>query len=240
MVRIAICDDIRYYVETMSVIIQNWAEERCLNLQLEVFESGEEVLLAAEEGGDFYAVFMDIELTGISGIEAAAGLRKMDRYTNVVFVSQYDNYFRQMFEIYPCYYIEKPISEKKVFQILDRIMEEHRYIYAMYDFSFKRCNHQILLRKVLYFSSERRRIRVIMEDCREYVFYKKLDMIEQQLADYEVEFIRIHKSFLVNSRQVEQFYADHVTMSNGERLSISREHRESVSSFHKNILAARC
>lgn len=234
MVRIAVCDDVLHYVEALSAMIRRWAWEKHLNLQLETFQSGEEVLWAAEEKGSFHAVFMDIELTGMSGIETAVALRQMDRYMNIVFVSQYDNYFRQMFEIYPCYYIEKPISEKRLFEILDRVMEEHKYIYAMYTFRYKRRNHRISLRKVLYFCSERRRIRIVTEDRREYVFYKKLDTVEQQLADYEVAFIRIHKSFLVNSRQVEQFYADHVMMSNGERLAVSRERRENVNRFHRN------
>ena len=235
MVRIAICDDRNYYVERLSAMIRHWAMEKRLKLQLEAFQSGEEVLWAAEEGGSYQAVFMDIELTGISGIEAAAGLRKLHRYMSVVFISQYDTYFRQMFEVYPCYYLEKPIPEKKLFEILDRIMEEHRYVYAMYGFRYKRRNRQIFLRKVLYFTSEMRRIRIVMEDGREYVFYMKLDTVEQQLADYEVDFIRIHKSFLVNSRQVEQFYADHVMMSNGERLSVSRGRRENVNRFHRNL-----
>lgn len=240
MIRIAVCDDMQYYVENLSVMIGNWATERCMNLQLKSFTSGEEILWAAEEEGSFCAVFIDVELTGINGIETAAGLRKIDRYTNVIFVSQYDNYFRQMFEVHPCYFIEKPLSEKKVFQILDRIMEEKRHIYAMYDFSFNRCNHRIFLRKVLYFFSERRRIHVITEDYREYMFYMKLDNVESELADYDVEFIRINKSYLVNSRQVERFYAKYVIMSNGERLSISRDYRENVHNFHRKVLEVRC
>ena len=236
MVRIAICDDRDYYVQIISVMVRQWANQKCLRLQLETFQSGEEVLWAAEEGGSFQAVFMDVELAGISGIEAAAGLRQLYRYTSVIFISQYDNYFRQMLEVHPCYYLEKPIPKKKLFEILDRIMEEHQYVYATYTYWYKRRSHSIFLRKVLYFTSEMRRIRIVMEDGRECMFYMKLDNVEKQLADYEVDFIRIHQSFLVNSRQVEQFYADHVMMSNGEKLSVSRGRRENINRFHRNVL----
>ena len=231
MVRIAICDDKDLHTRMLAGMICCWAKEKYLKLQLEIFRSGEEILCATEENGSFFVVFMDIRLKGLSGIETARRLRQMDRYVNIVFVSQYDGYFRQMFEIYPCYYIEKPISEKKLVAILERIMEEHKYIYAIYPFCYRRRNYRIFLRKVLYFCSERRKIRIMTEGETEYFFYKKLDVVEQQLKEYEVDFIRIHQSFLVNGRQVEQFYSDHVMMSNGERLAVSRERRENVNCF---------
>ena len=84
MVRIAICDDVRYYTEVLSVMIHHWAQKNQLNLELEVFESGEEVIWAAEERGSFLAVFMDVELTGINGIETAAALRKADKYNSQI------------------------------------------------------------------------------------------------------------------------------------------------------------
>jgi len=233
MVRIAICDDKELYARRLAEMIHCWAKEKYLKLQLEIFQSGEEILYATEETGSFFVVFMDIRLKGISGIETARRLRQMDRYINIVFVSQYDGYFRQMFEVYPCYYIEKPISEKKLGAILERITEEQKYVYAIYPFHYRRRNYRIFLRKVLYFCSERRKIRIIAEGEKEYFFYKKLDAVEQQLKEYEVDFIRIHQSFLVNGRQVEQFYANHVMMSNGERLAVSRERKENVNSFLK-------
>ena len=236
MLRIAICDDKEFYAQVLAGMIRSWAKKKYLNLQLEIFRNGEEILCAAEENGSFFVVFMDVELGGINGIEAAEKLREMDRYINIVFVSQYDRYFRQMFEVYPCYYIEKPVAEQRVIAILERVMEEHKYVYAIYSFRYQRRSHRIFLRKVLYFCSERRRIRIVTEGEKEYFFYKKLDMVEQQLKDYEVDFIRIHQSFLVNGRQVEQFYSDHVMMSNGDRLAVSRERRENVNRFHRTTM----
>ena len=61
MVRIAICDDKALYVGMLSGMIRCWAKRKCLNLQLEIFQSGEEILCATEETGSFFVVFMDIK-----------------------------------------------------------------------------------------------------------------------------------------------------------------------------------
>lgn len=236
MLRIAVCDEVFLYAQMLAAIVKDWGKQRCLNIRVESFGSGEEVLWELENSGGFHAVFLDVEMNGMGGVETAVRLRQSDRYVNIIFISRYGNYFRQMFEVYPCYYIEKPVAEKKIAEILDRTVDEHRYRYAGYYFRYKRRNYHILLRKVLYFSSEKRQIRIVMEDGKEYLFYEKLDVVEQQLADYEIEFIRIHKSFLVNSGQVEQFCSNCVVFHNGERVAVSQEYRGTIKRFCMNSL----
>lgn len=239
MLRIAVCDEIFLDAQMLTAMVKEWGRERRLNICVETFYNGEEVLWELENSGGFHAVFLDVGMSGMGGVETAVRLRQSERYVNIIFLSRCGNYFRQMFEVYPCYYIEKPVAEKRVAEILDRTVDEHRYRYAGYYFRYKRRNYHILLRKVLYFSSEKRRIRIVMEDGREYFFYKKLDAVEQQLADYEIEFIRIHKSFLVNSGQVEQFCFNYVMLHNGERVAVSQEYRGTIKHFCMNSLTGK-
>ena len=60
MLRIAVCDDIPICVDMLADGIKAWADERQLNVQIEKFASGEEVLCGQEAAGDYAAVFMDI------------------------------------------------------------------------------------------------------------------------------------------------------------------------------------
>ena len=59
-------------------------------------------------------------------------------------------------------------------------------------------------------------------------FYGKLGEIEEQLPAY---FIRIHKSYLVNTRFIESYRPDKVILNNGEELAISRSYKEQVRAF---------
>lgn len=236
MLRIAVCDDALYYREKLTEYIEAWAAFQCLNVQIERFESGEEVLFDIEQRGDFSAVFMDVELSGMNGVEAAIQIRKQSRLVSIVFVSGYEKYFKQMFAAEPCYYVEKPVARLKVFDVLNRIVEEHRIFFESFVFNYNRVTFNVPLREVLYFASDRRMIKIHMEQGREFTFYKKLGALEEELACCNHHFVRIHQSYLINDRQIEQLYPKRVIMSNGDELPISRERKEAANRFFRDCL----
>lgn len=240
MFRIAVCDDVPIHVEMLAGEIEAWADERHFNVQIEKFTRGEEVLFGQEAAGDYAAVFMDIELEGIDGMETATKLRERNRMVSIVFVSQYERYFKQMLEIYPFRYLDKPVSRQKVGEVLDQIVEEHKLFYESFFFKYNRRVFQIGLGEVLYFVSERRVIRILMENHKEFVFYEKLDDLEKILADYNNRFIRIHQSYLVNGRQIEQYLPGYVVMRNGDTLPVSREKKGRIVEFYMDFLEEKC
>jgi DNA-binding LytR/AlgR family response regulator len=74
---------------------------------------------------------------------------------------------------------------------------------------------------IQYFASEGRRTHIVSKTSRD-TFYQKLDEIERLIKTKEGHFIRIHKSYLVNSRFISCYNRDCVVLNNGERLRISR------------------
>ena len=62
----------------------------------------------------------------------------------------------------------------------------------------------------------------MMENGREYLFYGKLDELEKELLKYSFRFYRIHQSYLINGRQVEQFHPRYVVMRNREKIPVTR------------------
>ena len=240
MLRIGVCDDLPVFVEKLTEDIESWACRRQVNVQLKKFARGEEVLFDQEAAGDFAAVFMDVELEGINGMETAVKLRERNRLMSIVFVSQYERYFKQMFQVYPCQFIEKPIAREKVYDVLDKIVKEHQIFYESFIFKYKRKTVNITLGGVLYFASERRVIKILMENGREYVFYEKMDALERMLEGYSNRFIRIHQSYLVNGRQIEQFFPSRVMMRNGDVLPISRDKKDKMLLFYMSLMEEEC
>ena len=229
--RIAVCDDVPVYVEQLKRYIERWSAVRGVKARLTAFKNGEEVLFDLETEGDFAAVFMDVRLYGMDGMEVAARIREQNPRVSIVFISQYREFFHDMFRVYPFQYIEKPITQQKVYEALDKILDEQRFSYESFSFRYNRKTYNISLCQVLYFVSDRRRIRIIMEDGREMIFYEKLDELEKKLSAYNHHFLRIHQSYLVNERQIEEFSPDQVKMRGGKMLSVSREKRSRVRQF---------
>ena len=83
---------------------------------------------------------------------------------------------------------------------------------------------RIPLSNILYFESKNRKLFIVTQiECIE--FYEKLDEIEKRLP---VQFLRIHKSFLVNYSHIRQFHYDEVIMSNQKNLPISQSKRKAI------------
>ncbi|MDO4304314.1 MAG: LytTR family DNA-binding domain-containing protein [Bacillota bacterium] len=239
MLRIAVCDDVPLHMERLAEYMQCWSKNRGMPIQVMKFQSGEEILFEIENSGDFTAVFLDIELSGMNGMETAVKIRKQNRLVSVVFVSQYDIYFREIFSLYPVQFMEKPVSRGKVFFILDQILEEHRYVYESFQFQYKHRAYNINLHEVLYFVSERRTVKILLETGAEYCVYDKLDDIEKMLECYRAPFIRIHQSYLVNGRQIEQYHRRMVMLRNKASLPVSRGRKNAVIQFHMDYLSKR-
>ncbi len=235
MLRIAVCDDIPVFVEELAKYIEMWAKVRQIDVRIQKFSSGEDVLFEQEEEGDFAAIFMDIELSGINGMEAAVRIREKNNLVSVVFVSQYEQYFKQAVQIYPSQYVEKPIYRQKIFEVLDQIMKEQKSVYETFTFRYNRAYINITLGEVLYFVSEKRRVRVLMENGEKYVFYERLNEVEREVTGANSFFCRIHQSYLINGRLVKEFHPGYVIMRNNDRLPISRFRRDKVRDFRMSM-----
>lgn len=79
------------------------------------------------------------------------------------------------------------------------------------------------LSDILYFTSEGRRIHLVSSpSCdNEESFYDKLDDVEEQLLKKKCQFIRIHKSYLVNTQYIASFDKNYLKLITGEYLKIS-------------------
>lgn len=229
------CDDVPVFVERLAEYIEMWAGLQHLNVQIKRFTSGEEVVFAQEDTGDFAAVFMDIALSGMNGMEAVAKIREKNSLVSIVFVTQYEEYLKQIIRIYPCQYIDKPASQEKVFEAMDKIAREHKLSYETYTLKYNRMTANIVLEEILYFTSEKRKIKVLLENGQNYFFYKKLNEVEKTLSCYNHQFFRIHQSYLVNFRLIKEYHPGHIIMHNGDRLPVSRFRRESVKLFKMGL-----
>lgn len=237
MLRIAICDDIPCFADMLKKIVEKWMLKNGVNVQLGIFFCGEELLADVEESGAYNIIFMDIEMKGgISGITTAKILKEKNESVCLIYVSQLDNCYKEAFETYPFQYMEKPVSEHKVTEVLERAVKRHYLLNEVFVFKFRNTTCSIELRNVLYFVSDKRIIRIFMKNGDEYAFYEKLDELENRLKDRSDVFLRIHKSYLINGRQVEQFHARYVVMRNKEKLPVSQEKRSRVLQYHVKML----
>lgn len=76
--------------------------------------------------GKYDAVFFDIQLPGITGIEAAKRLRKIDDKVMVVFVTNMANYALESYEVHAFDFILKPLIYDQFFYKIPQNMQHAR------------------------------------------------------------------------------------------------------------------
>ncbi len=237
MLRIAICDDLRENTQVVAAIVKEWALMKHLNIQLKQFVSGEDLLAELELKGDFNIVLLDIELEGgMDGITIAMKMREMNKHFCLIFISQYEDYYKEVFKAYPFQYLEKPVHKRRLMETLNRAVNSCPDINKNFVFQFKNLTYSIRLQEVLYFVSDKRVIRIYMENGDVYKFYEKMNELEERLKQSDFCFLRIHQSYLVNVEQIEQFHPKYIIARNKEMLPISVEKRNRIMHYHRKIL----
>ncbi len=106
MIYIAVCDDDSAMCEHLLRLVK----AQCEHCVVDIFCSGEALLLA-DKNYDIY--LLDIQMLGVSGMEAARRLRKKQKtFGNsesvIIFVTALSEYMQDAFDVRALHYLVKP------------------------------------------------------------------------------------------------------------------------------------
>ena len=118
--RIAVCDDNEAQRLLMKKYTEEWARDKKLPLEINLFNDGESFWFAWEDDKRYDLLIFDIEMRRLSGIELANNIRKQDEEVPILFVTGYDSYMAQGFEVAALHYLLKPLQKEKLFAVLDK------------------------------------------------------------------------------------------------------------------------
>ena len=238
MLKIAICDDMKEFREDIDRRVQIWSAENGVNISVRKFDDGIPLLHCLNDNGMFDIIFLDVEMDESNGMEIAAQIREADYITAIVFVSQYEDYYKDAYDVHPFHFLSKPIKQSRIDEVMNTYVEMQKRNIETFSFCINKSMYTIWLSDILYFNSERRQVNIICREKR-YTIYGKLGEIEKQIEDKDCKFLRIHQSFLVNMRYIREYHYSEVVMSNGETLLISKENRKKMREIHMLLMEQR-
>jgi two-component system LytT family response regulator len=196
-------------------------------------------------------VFLDIQMPFIDGISLAKKLAQSDYCPVIIFVTAYDNYAVQAFELYAMDYLLKPFDNarfasaiKRVEQSLSSFTDSHeiRQRYNHYDEN-KHIQRLIIrsaasirivnIQDVYWFSTESNYV-AIHHRQGVHLHRISLSFLEQRL-DSSI-FTRTHRTAIVRLDQCVEIktLTEHkslVILANGDQVSLSKAYRESLLTY---------
>lgn len=226
--KIAICDDEESQRMLLSNYLKEWGKDRENFVEISCFSSGESFLFAWEDE-TFDLLILDIEMGALSGMELAGKIRKENEEIPILFITGYEKYMAQGYDVAAFHYLLKPVRQEKLFEILDRISKkkkpEEKLIFPMAEGHFllpagkiwyvEAMGHDCLLCT----AEEKRQIRMSMGAVLKLLCGRK-------------GFVQCHRSYLVNLQHISAIVRAEIILDDGRRIPVSRRaHKEVNEAF---------
>ena len=233
MFRIAVCDDEKSVREQLERILSGYTKRECLT---DCFASGEE-LIKSENRYD--VIFLDIDMAGINGIEAAKRLREKDKQVKIIYLTSYRDYVGSAFSVHAFGYMIKPIRDTAIYRQLDEAADylKEEKDDPVFEFQTQNGRIRLPLSKICYFEYVQRKV-VIHTEKAVYETNDTLKNMEERMKQYD--FCMPHKSFLVNLYQVKSVKGYEIQMMDGQTLPLSQkksvQFRERLNRYLANML----
>lgn len=221
MIFIAVCDDDALFAKAVSDKITNIAIRCNINLDVKTFVSGSALLDSAKNGACFDIFFLDVLMGGENGIEIARRLQQYCEGALYIFLTGYIDFAVKGYEVRAFRYLLKDSFDTELEKTLSEAIAELEQK-PVYSFSYKNAIYRINPDDIVYFESDKRLI-VVHTQKRDYRFYGKLDDVERM-----TDFIRIHRSYLVNPKHITVLTKTEVSMCGGIVLSVSKSYADAA------------
>ena len=121
---IALADDRPDALVRLSDTLNEYAARNGLHFDLHLFSSGE-ALLDAHSSCRFSVIFLDVFMTGLSGIETAAKIRETDEDVFLIFLTTSNDHQAQAIHWHVFDYINKEEGPEAVVRVMDRLLRRH-------------------------------------------------------------------------------------------------------------------
>lgn len=215
--RIAICDDMEEDVKYISSMVNMWAEKESITVAIETFPSAESFLFRYAEQKAFDILLLDIEMPSMSGIELAKRIRKENDAVQIIFITGYTDYIAEGYEVFALHYLVKPLSETKLFEVLNRAVLKMRKNEKALFLSLAGEMVRIPIYEIKYLEVQQNYVTV--HSKKDYTVKKTLGEFERELDE---RFYRMGRSFIVNLSFIDKITKTDVFLSDGSVIPLPR------------------
>lgn len=138
MVNIAICDDDVKFAGRLEEMLIDYAKKCQIKIKIEVFLDGLELLESIKNQKELYdIIFLDIEMKDLNGIEVAKKIRSFDERCLIIYVTSYQSYAIEAYEVQPFRFIVKPINESILYKYWEAALDKFYLIIQLFNSSIK-------------------------------------------------------------------------------------------------------
>jgi len=184
-----------------------------------------------------HLVFLDIEMPNYAGYEITSFFDNID--FEIIFITAYDHYAVKAFEVSALDYLLKPVDINRLKESVNRFVdkEKSRDLAKNYEVFMESVNEEAIQKLIVPVNGGQKVLDIqdivaieanesyslIHEADKQYLYSKNLKHFEN-LLDQNKNFVRIHKSWIINKNHLETYSRSKlvVKLSNGLEAKLSK------------------
>ena len=231
---LAVCDDQADELDILTSLLDRWQYEHRTALRYRAFRSAAALLDAAAKE-PFTLYLLDVMMPGLDGLAAAREIRGFDDAADIVFLTTSPDFAYESYGVRAMDYLLKPIRAEILFPILDRISLREQKPQegltlkvgsALVRIPFFQLTYVEVIGKHLYFHLADGSVREVFGSLSDY----------EPLLLSRPEFLRVHRSYIVNLFQISELSPTGIRTFSGKALPVSRLLYAQVQKDYVNLL----
>ena len=213
---IVVCDDHQVFLNKIKEYLDN--VEYFKNSEYVFCGSGEE-LLACFEGKKVDFVFLDVDLPGISGLDAGKRINEISPRTIIIFVSNYPQYAIDAFDCNATSYLLKGFDEQRFGKTVEKAISKYKTLNS--SLCLKTGNGIVnLFPDEIYYVEYLRKYCIYHTENNAYSVRCALQEALEELAVFG--FYQTYQCYLINLSRVKSINTSSVILEDGTELPLRR------------------
>jgi DNA-binding LytR/AlgR family response regulator len=200
------------------MLVDKWAIANKQVAAIDTFASAEAFLFQYADNKSADILLLDIEMGTMNGVELAQRIRRDNESMQIVFITGYPDFIALGYEVSALHYLMKPVSEAKLFSVLDKACKNLNKIERAILLNIGGEIVRIPVSAILYVEAFGHSITIAAATG---LYDAKLTITEIQ-NELGEGFIRCHRSYIVGLKHVGRITKTDVVLDNGKAIPLSR------------------
>ena len=231
MLKIAICDDEKIYLEFAEKILsKNFKNDE---LKISLFDNKadfDKIFVSCADAFDI--IITDIEMPDMNGIEFAKYVRTKNEQVRIIFLTNYLEYATEIYDTEHTFFVLKKDAESKLPAAIKKAVSQLDSIQA--EFIAVETDHLgtavININDIIYIERYKR-VSIIKTASGNVITHWNLDKLQKLIKSKKI--FRVHRSYMVNMKHIKRFSCYDLTMTDDTIIHITRNYSKE---FKENLM----
>ena len=223
-INIAVVDDDEGELHCIKKAVTHAFQKLNVTCNVQLLQSAK-AMLRHQKTQPFDAVFLDIDMPEMNGMDAAEELNQLEHGTEIVFVTNHDELVYKAYRFKAMGFIRKKHMDSEIDEMIEVLMSTLSRKRKHLTFQDARKTICIRLEDIMFMHSDDHYVEVFTIHGKE-IIRASLNNIESAYGCFGL--IRIHMRYLVNYKYIYSIEKNTVTLQNRKQIPLSRSRSATV------------